>query len=1072
VTRDVHLHCKRTLLRNRRVLICEPEELRGTPGGEFKEPPSEWRSPDRLGASVDVLDVWARKAVGVDILRAINQYALQSPGLLRVLISSDEALRSDTLAAPWELLEHTPSAYRSAQLSVVRLFEADAPASPSDSVTRIRLLILYANPRSDIEQLDTHIAALKNFAEENNEKLEAKFIYFRGAAQVRSECLGFDPHVTYFIGHGEQSGAAPVQLQIGSPELPSTIDLARFADLVRQLGSPRVLILNACDTFIGPTLDPYLGAALRLAPQFDFVVAMQMKEPIKAATDFAAMLLAKIASGAGFAQTMIAARTAMAAQAERAFEVTPYIPVLIQRTRQDVPFSVDADEHELVRLQKLMAVRLERVNRLHRTLEDSVRRVLTGDAGANHVSFLAGPRDCGKSTTVRGVLEGLLTLEAVKRGDRYLYFSGKDLSLVSDASAQIPQLLQAFARACPAFTEALSEALVEAQTRETSLAVFAAWLERRKQARYRLVIVLDDLPSSLATDLAAHACGIVTAGHLMLISESDALAPQVPVERLTMGMMTEQEIAAGLAGRSPTEIQEIAAKSGGVPLFVMALAQKNPVPMQEFIARVLAPLSPAQKDVLKVIAIAGDLLYKEVAQELGIDQSTTVSLLSPLLINATHTDALTVPKPVRAELLRTLTPADEVALRERMAVACEDIAEREQTGGFRRTRVISLYGEALRQRTLLLDHPEAQEHADENLAAARCDAFDLDYELLEEGDEPAAAKAMWNLYQSAAAKAGLGEEREIDARYARCLQRVGFIEEAEEILAMRAEAPVEDELQIQILLQRADVVKALGPAGSLDNRLRILTRARAICDKLRGTGKGSAELDALEGDIEQSIGNTLGYGQGARPEEAAQHLERAQAIFEQLQDYRADRAYAEKVEIKRYNELLTETERVEAIQKIKGSTEGLLSRSVKRETVLRLYELGRLERDPCEKARWYEEAYERAEGRREPLVWHAAIHWRCAEVECGKTPFAAAVPQLLAYCEKLEHWREQAWSRRVLRDCLFFLAERYAASGEAHEGQKYFLRCRAVVDQIAAHGEGRRDRRVHAAVDEALQKSE
>lgn len=1069
MSRDVHLHCKQTWRCKRRVLIFEPKELRRTRAGKFADPPAAWSSPDRLMANVDVLDAWAQSAVGAEISRAINQYALQGSGLLRVFISSDKALRVQTLAAPWELLEHTPSAFRNAQLSVVRLFEAGARAPSVDAVRRIRLLVLYANPRSDIQELAEHIAGLKNFAKENDEKLEARFIYFKDAGQVLAECTGFDPHVIYFIGHGEQSGTLPVQLQIGAAALPGAVDLSRFADLVRQLGSPRVLILNACDTFTGATLDPYLGAALRLVPQFDFVVAMQMKEPVRAATDFAAKLLTKIASGVGLAQAMSDARSAMAARAERAFQVTPYIPVLAQRTREDVPFSVDANEQELVKLQKMMAVRLERITRLPRTIEAAIRRVLTDPAGTPHVSLLTGPRDCGKSTALRAVLKELLTIDAVKRGERYLYFSAKDELWVSEPSAQIPQLLQAFARECSAFTQTLMEDLAGASSWD-SLALFAAWLERRSQAGFRLVIVLDDLPAPLAADLAVHACRVVDAGHLMLVAADASLAPQVPVARLNLGMMSDEEITAGL-GRSPAQIRDIAAQSGGVPAYVVALAEERQMPVQDFLSGALAALSPAQKSILNILTIAEEPVYKEVAEALGIEPLDTDSVLSPLLVKATYSDALTVSTLVRAELLRTLPAADTVALRQRIATACEDVADRERFGGFRRTRVIALFGEALRQRTDLLAQPDAWEKIQQNLALARADAFDLDYELLEEGDEPAAAKARWDLYLSAAAQAGIGEEREVDARYARCLQRLGFMEQAEDILAAWSYSEIEDALQIRILLLRADVIKGLGAAGSLDERLKILRRAQEMCDRLsRSDDATRRALDELEGNIEQSIGNALGYGEGARPQEATEHLARAQAIFEYLEDYRAERAYAEKIEIKRYNGLLTEPERLEALEKIRRSAEGLLSRSVKGEAVLRLYELGRLERDPCEKARWYQAAYERAEGRHEPLLWHAAIHWRSAQVDCGTISFADAAPLLNGYCDKLERWREHAWSRRVLRDCLLFLAKGYAASGDQAEEQKTLVRCLKVVEQIAAHGEGRGDRQANTLVQEALQK--
>jgi hypothetical protein len=354
MARDVQLHCERPFWR-KRIVLREPAELRQTARGTFKGLPPEWTSPDRLVAPVDVIDKWARDTVGDPIVRAINQHAQRNGGLTRVLISSADELRDDVLAAPWELLEHTPASLRSAQLSVVRLLSENAPPAEPESVPRLRVLVLYADPAGNIAELRTHITALQNFVAANDEMLEVKVLEFRTAKNVRQDCTGFDPHIVYYIGHGSQSGTEHVHLLI---DQGAGIDITAFAALLRQLGTPRVVILNACESFAGSALDPYLGAALRLSPQFDFVVAIQMKEPILAGTKFAAAVLAVIARGDGLAAAMAAGRTAMAAVAESDFEVTPYIPVLMQRTRQDIPFLVDADEYERIRLRNLMGSRL------------------------------------------------------------------------------------------------------------------------------------------------------------------------------------------------------------------------------------------------------------------------------------------------------------------------------------------------------------------------------------------------------------------------------------------------------------------------------------------------------------------------------------------------------------------------------------------------------------------------------------------------------------------------------------------------------------------------------------------
>jgi hypothetical protein len=1009
---DVQLHFRRTLLLRRGIFIDEPKTLRKTASGTFGKLPPQWLSPNRLIAPVDALDAWTRGTLGDPIVRAINQHAQSNGGLTRVLISSDDAIRQDVFAAPWELLEHTPAALRSAQLCVVRLLRGNAQAAGPEPVPRLRLLVLYADPAKNIVELPTHMQALQNFATGHDEMLDARILSFPDTESVLQQCTGFNPHVVYYIGHGGQIGNGQVHLHINNS---GGISMAAFAVFLNQLGAPRVVVLNACESFAGATLDPYLGAALRLSPQFDFVVSMQMKEPIPAATAFAAALLGAIARGEGMAAAMVAGRTAMAACAERQFEVTPYIPVLMQRTRCDSPFTVDVGEHERIRLLKLMASRLEQIERLPRDTEAHIRDVLTG-GGKHCVSILTGPPECGKSTSVRGVLASLITDEEIRKGHRYLYFSAKHLPRTGNLADDISHLFQAFARDCGHFTESLRTSLVaeaRANPQASPVATLTTWLEYRKLDGYRFVLLLDDLAPEVATEIARRGSGLITAGHVMVVSRSHGLEGAL-VERLTLEPM-------------------------------------------EF-AR---PITEYPYPLVQLVALSNLPIPAEVVTLFGVDVSSS----DALGISRTADGALTVSPWVRAQVLEDLGIKDEVHFRQQLASAYEEVAYDERTGGFRRARVISLYREALRQRVRILECADFDPAPAETLREARFDLFDLDHQLLEEGNEPAEAIVLWNLYRKAAAP--FADDREADARYARLLQRRGSIQEADEILRSWSKSGPLDALQIRILLAHDEVLHDLGRDRS--ERLEIISRAREILAALRtGNTMKERELDELEAQVEQAHGNALGYGEGAKPDEAVAHLARAVEIFEALRDYRAEGAYAEKIEVARYNNLLSDSERTEAIERIYRSVESLVARSAQRDAVDRLYELGRLATDPAERAKWYRAAYERAGDGYEPTRTHAAIHWKRAEMEANRRPFAAVAAEIDQLCEKLREWKESAWSRRVLRDALHFLARQYAAAGDVQAQRRYLLEAREIISDIERYGERRGDRAARVDVDEEI----
>ncbi len=1063
--KDIHLHCSAGLLKNR-IEIHDPEELRKTPSGKMIPPPEEWRKGNRLIANIDVVNNWVRAIVGNDILRSINRYALAADNLTRVLISCNKKRRDEVLPVPWELLENTPVALRSARLVVVRLLDPDVPTGEVESVTKLRLLVLYADPTENIAQMKSHIEGLRNFASENEETLQMKFLCFEDAFHVLNRCVGFDPHVVYFIGHGSQTGVDQVHLQIGAPGKADHINLSDFADLLQRIGSPRLVILNACEGFAGGSLDPYLGAALRLSPRFDYIVAMQMVEPIPSATRFAATFLAAVGGQEGLAIAMAKARSAMAITADPDFQMTPYIPVLMQRILQDLPYSVDMDSQELARLQKLMASRLELIDRFPRKTDAAIRDAISCKA-ACRVSILTGPPDCGKSTSVRGVLRDLLEVGEIKQGNRYLYFSAKELLLTNGSTNQIQNLLQTFARSCGPFTDSLIEILSSSYNKdpEIALAGLATWLGRQKEAGRRFSIVLDDLPSQLATNVAELACRVVTSGCLMVVSDRHTLPDNVKVERITMGVMTVDEIMKAFPKFNRNEVQSIAEDSGGIPMLVAAKARGEEGSVRELVTRLVESSSRGEQGLLHMIAVSELPLSPEIIAALRVDASVVESTARLPLVSLMGDKAFSMPRLVRQEVLSSLKPEAEYHVRQSTAKALQNVAYREQTGGFRRARVIELYREALHQQVRMLNLAPQDEAT---LTEAQKDMFDLDYQLLEEGDEPVEAEANWNVYRRAALESGASDDRESDVRYARCLQRIGLVKEANQILSDWTSAEISDDLQIQTLLLHADILKDLGEKESMNRRINLLHRAMEIVTKLREAGNHTMSLDIHEGNIEHSLGNALGYGEDAQPHVAIEHVTRAMEIFAPLHDYRAERAYAEKIEIARYNGQLSENDRLDSIKKIREGVECLFTRSTRYDRILRLYELGRLETDPHRRVQCFREAYEYAGDAYAPLRWHAAIHWKCAEVEADESRFLRVAQEIVDFCEMLKPWQEKSWSRRVLRDAYLFLADHYHALGQDEQHGEFLNKCREVIAVIERQGEGRRDRSIRERVEKEV----
>ncbi len=1069
---DIVIGCSQTAPGTTRLSLLEPLPFDAPAPGSLQPPPAAWQNAKRLFGSVPALSSWVHQSVGQPLLDAIAAIATEKDESSRLFVYSAPAARTEAHAVPWELLEHWPIERPVERLTVVRLLETDGSAAPPRAIgEKLRILALWADPDGNIADLAEHRKELETFAAKRPYSIALKVLELTDPETLIQAAKGFNPDAIYHVSHGEQPApGSPVTLRVGAKGKPIPIDATAYLKMLSAIGAPRLVVLNACDTFSGAQNNVYFGAALAIVQTVDAVVSMQTQVPAHAAMLFAQCFLESLADGEGLVKSVAGGRFAMASGRGTAGlpVLTRFIPVLFQRTRQNALFSVDLQSRSRTRLLAKLAYHVEQVEPL--LPRDAGQRIAQLLAGAEHnVSVVRGPQWVGKSTTVRAVVSSLLG-EAVHAGKRHLYYSAASDEWIDDPKARVRQLLLSVADSFDWITLELKTSLARDESRdpEEAIAVLAAWLDEQAAADLRFVIVLDDLPSDLASRLAEIASRVVRSGHLMLVARDVSVAPERPVAIVEMGALTTAELAAALPDAPADEVQRLIERSNGMPFFVAA---ERRAPSVESAARIAAyvqartrSLSAKARSALQRCALVQEPIPREVFASWKLD-AVVEPLVADLLLMKTGRDALAIPDAIRGEVIRRMRGSRESAQREELLNAFADLAYAAKMRTFDRPRVVANYAEALRQAVALAaffdEDPEAREQV---LAAAKGIAMELHEQLMERDDQPEAAKAFWDSYRRAAMPAGLDVDREVEARYAACLQRLSLIERADEWLEVATEGDHRDDLQIRALLLHADVVKDLGRKDAWSRRIGILERARSVADALAQQGAPASLVKEHIATIEHDLGNALGYGRHADPPRAVEHLRAAVAIFDELGDIRAYRTRSEIVEIERYNERLTSEGRQKALEEVRARAEELAALGETYDAILHLYELGRLEDSPEAKAEWFRLAFERAGTAYAPLKWHAAIRWRMHQVEANQARFDEVKEEIEAYCRKLGKWLERAWSRRVLREAFRFLAEHYGAAGDDERRQRALLDCWSVIRRIHEVGEGRRDRAERIAV--------
>lgn len=1063
------------MFKRRVVKLVEAPEVVNS--GKFDSPPSGlWSvgSGYALGdADVGPLAAWLRGCFGAPILDRVRK-TYPNEGLLRVLVTAEPELEPEMMTVPWEVLESPAQDWATTErISAVRILQAPEDVqTPTSSADPLKIGILWANPDQNIPGLEDHLRLLKAFLDGRPiEFAAAGPIEFTDHDAVRRELARVRPDVVYYIGHADPLSTDQVALRIGRAGGSSHENAGDFLRLLQEIGPPHLLFLNACSTALGWKLNPYLGVALACGRGIDAVLAMQTEVPVDAAMVFARQFFLKLASGAGLAASTKSGRN----EIQRIYEppsFTPFIPVLTQRTRLDKVLAVDTDGRELRRLLRELQSEIERIEpQLGRCYDPSLTALIQGDANGPRVALVAGPKGSGKSTSVRRAVLDQLSEQRFRSGDRYIYYDARFASFTSsDRNIQMRELLRFLAKRFLPLTESLAIALKanppDPPDRPGALLALVSWFDEERTAGHTYHIVLDHLDPALAAGIAELGSRIVEAGYITLVAENPSIDPEWPVNRIEIDRMREDEVRAALERtglpQADEAVQRLMDFSNGLPYFVAGYLRRGATPgaspgdlAQTFLDSRASALSAQELDILHLAAVCWEAVPGEI-----FAKNWPIGAVEPLadedyLLMKTGDDAYRLPEVLRDHLVGLISSPRQIELHAIALNGFLDMAERgESTRGESKYRLVTRwFAEVLRHALALANLQNDLGSLDSALDIAE----KLHDRYMSDGDF-AAARLAWESYRDVAQALGRYDDRVSDVRYADCLMRTGDYENAELLLEQATSGADVDRIQLAGLFLWSNLAKDRGYRSEGGERVKRLRAALDVASKLEKAGEDPRWVRKQVASLKHTLGNALGFGKDAKPEEALGLLREAQKIFEDLNDPLQFRAINEQIEIKRYNGQLSPQEREESKKTLHENLRGLVARDMQFDAVQHLYELGRLEDEPARRASWFEQAFERAGKVYEPEHWNAGINWRQAQVEAQLATFTQVVPFLEEYAARLAPWHGRAWCRRKRREALLFLAEGYRAAGENVKALTAAAESWKVVEEIAEVGEGRKDR--------------
>lgn len=262
---------------------------------------------------------------------------------LRLVLKSDPACRATAALhrLPWELLRDPRTGAflaLSRRTQIVRQLALDEVAvlDPPRPARRLRILVVLSCPPG-LDALDLPAERRKiEEAVRGRPEIAVTFVENPTFGDL-TEALRRDRfHVLHYMGHGsrdEDSGQGYLLLA-GSDDRPARVEGERLAQVVRDVDSLRLVVLNACETGRTPggAEQPFTGLAHALIrSRVPAVLAMQLPIPDRAAIELSRVFYRNLAEGDAVDEALAEARVAVYASERSGGFGAWAIPVLFVR---------------------------------------------------------------------------------------------------------------------------------------------------------------------------------------------------------------------------------------------------------------------------------------------------------------------------------------------------------------------------------------------------------------------------------------------------------------------------------------------------------------------------------------------------------------------------------------------------------------------------------------------------------------------------------------------------------------------------------------------------------------------
>jgi hypothetical protein len=245
-------------------------------------------------------------------------------------------------ALPWEMLyDRDSQAYLCRKEPLVRQVEGDQSPAALSVKPPLQVLGVVSSPRG-LEPLD--VAAERQHLEEalaphlRSGRVRLEWVEHATWEELHDRLLQRSWHVLHFIGHGTFDDAADegVIALVGADGRADFVSASSLADLLHEASpTPRLVVLNSCESGASSSDDPFSGTAAALARSgIQSVAAMQFTISDRAALAFARSFYTALANGRTIDEAMRSGRIGILGLGRGTLEwVTPVLYVRGPDTR-------------------------------------------------------------------------------------------------------------------------------------------------------------------------------------------------------------------------------------------------------------------------------------------------------------------------------------------------------------------------------------------------------------------------------------------------------------------------------------------------------------------------------------------------------------------------------------------------------------------------------------------------------------------------------------------------------------------------------------------------------------------